>query len=67
MKTTIFRKLFPYLILILGAIYGLWPIDAIPDIPVIGWIDDFGVMGTAILFAVRLFSKNKLKEKNKIN
>ena len=28
----------------LGFVYMLSPIDVIPDIPVVGWVDDFFVM-----------------------
>ena len=34
---------------LLGAIYAISPLDIIPDIPVIGWIDDFFVLSAAIL------------------
>ena len=34
------------LILVLGILYVLSPIDFIPDvIPVVGWLDDIGVLG----------------------
>lgn len=34
------------IILVLGILYVLSPIDFIPDvIPVIGWLDDIGVIG----------------------
>jgi uncharacterized membrane protein YkvA (DUF1232 family) len=34
------------IILVLGILYVLSPIDFIPDvIPVIGWLDDIGVLG----------------------
>lgn len=53
------RKILPYLIVSLGIIYGIWPMDIIPDVPIIGWIDDIGVIGTTILIALILYSKNK--------
>lgn len=53
------RKFLPYIIVSLGIIYGIWPLDIIPDVPVIGWIDDFGVIGAAILIALLLYSRNK--------
>lgn len=37
------------IITVLGAIYAISPLDIIPDIPVIGWIDDFFVLSAAIL------------------
>lgn len=61
MNTVLMRKYLPYFIVSLGIIYGIWPIDIIPDIPVIGWIDDIGVIGTTILIALILYFKNKNK------
>lgn len=37
------------LLTVLGAIYAISPFDIIPDIPVIGWIDDFFVVTAALL------------------
>lgn len=37
------------IITLLGAIYAISPLDIIPDIPVIGWIDDFFVLSAAIV------------------
>ena len=42
------KKFWSYIFLILAMIYGAIPTDIIPDIPVIGWIDDF-VIGSAAL------------------
>lgn len=39
-------------IAILCALYAAWPIDLIPDVPVIGWIDD-------IIVAYMGFNKSK--------
>ena len=33
----------------LGILYTLSPIDLIPDVPVIGWVDDFFVIATTLL------------------
>lgn len=59
MNTVFIRKFLPHLIVSLGVIYGIWPIDAIPDVPIIGWIDDIGVIGTTILIALIFYSKNR--------
>lgn len=61
MKTSPAKKSLPFIVLLLGVFYGLWPIDVIPDVPIIGWVDDIGVLGTAILIAIKLYSKNKDK------
>ena len=42
------KKFWSYIFLIAAMIYGAIPTDIIPDIPVIGWIDD-AVIGTAAL------------------
>ena len=55
------KKFLPYFIVSLGAIYGIWPLDIIPDVPIIGWVDDIGVIGTTILIALTLYFKNKNK------
>ncbi|MBU8898819.1 hypothetical protein DRW03_10385 [Corallococcus sp. H22C18031201] len=39
---------------VLAVLYFLSPVDAIPDfIPVLGWLDDLGVLSAAALFVVR--------------
>ena len=62
MKNVLIRKFLPYIVVSLGVIYGIWPIDAIPDVPIVGWIDDIGVIGTTILIASILYFKNKKKK-----
>jgi len=42
------KKFWSYIFLIVAMIYGAIPTDIIPDIPIIGWIDD-AVIGTAAL------------------
>ena len=50
MRVPVWRKL-------VGAVavaYLIWPFDAIPDvIPLIGWLDDVGVLAAAAWFIVR--------------
>jgi len=37
-----------------GVAYVVWPLDAIPDvIPLLGWLDDLGVLSLAAWFVVR--------------
>ena len=59
MKMVSFRKYLPYLVITLGIVYGIWPVDLISDVPIFGWIDDIGVIGTTIFIALILYSKNK--------
>ena len=37
----------------IAVIYDISPIDIIPDIPIVGWVDDFFVTITAILNLVQ--------------
>lgn len=42
--------------LILAVIYALSPVDAIPDLPIIGWLDD----ATVMMFASSWFAEQNL-------
>jgi len=59
MNSVLAKKILPYLIIFLGIAYGVWPVDVMPDIPIVGWIDDLGIIGLAILLAVKLFSDER--------
>ena len=37
------KKVLAWILMVVAVIYGLSPIDIVPDIPVVGWIDDFTV------------------------
>jgi uncharacterized membrane protein YkvA (DUF1232 family) len=63
METQFIRKFLPYILIALGFVYGIFPLDLIPDIPVVGWVDDIGVMGTTIMIAVILLLRNQEKRK----
>ena len=40
--------------------YVVWPFDLIPDfIPVIGWLDDVGVVGLIVAFYIRQISDHR--------
>ena len=41
------KKIWAWILFILAVIYGASPIDLIPDMPVIGWIDDFAIGAAA--------------------
>jgi uncharacterized membrane protein YkvA (DUF1232 family) len=45
------------LVVFLAAIYVVMPVDLIPDVPFIGWLDDIGVMGLATAWLARMASK----------
>ncbi|MCI4625203.1 MAG: DUF1232 domain-containing protein [Candidatus Magnetoovum sp. WYHC-5] len=39
----------PFLVLIVALIYDLMPFDFIPDVPVVGWVDDLLITVAAII------------------
>lgn len=48
----------PLIALLVGVVYGVSPLDG-DFVPVIGWIDDFGVMGVAAVLAFWWWRKNQ--------
>lgn len=36
--------------LVATLLYVVWPLDAIPDVPIVGWLDDLGVLSVATAF-----------------
>ena len=40
----------------LAAVYDISPIDIIPDVPVVGWVDDFFITATTLLNCVQQFT-----------
>ena len=55
------KKIWAWILFILAVIYGASPIDLIPDMPVIGWIDDFTIGAAAFtnLIQQQFFQTNK--------
>ena len=57
---------FPRIVAVLAVLYVLLPIDAIPDIiPILGWLDDLGVVGLAfgyVLTQAAKFEKSRLEQ-----
>ena len=45
------------LFVLAAVFYVVWPADLIPDVPVIGWLDDIGVMGLATAYLARVISR----------
>ncbi len=51
----------PKLLVLLAIIYMIFPVDLIPDIaPVIGWIDDAGIMSLALAWLGRSIHQYEL-------
>ena len=45
------------LVIFFALIYAVVPIDLIPDVPIIGWLDDLGVMGLAMTWLSRVVTR----------
>ena len=57
-EASLFGKLF-----VLAALfYVVWPADLIPDVPIIGWLDDIGVMGLATAYLSRVLTKYRAEK-----
>jgi uncharacterized membrane protein YkvA (DUF1232 family) len=48
------------LIIFLAMIYVVMPVDLIPDVPLIGWLDDIGVMGLATAWLARIVARYRV-------
>ncbi len=46
-KESTSKKVWAWILFVLAVIYGASPIDLIPDMPVVGWIDDFTIGAAA--------------------
>jgi len=45
------------LVMVLAVVYAIVPIDLIPDVPFVGWLDDIGVMGLASAWLARTVAR----------
>jgi uncharacterized membrane protein YkvA (DUF1232 family) len=45
------------LVIFLALIYVVVPVDLIPDVPIVGWLDDIGVMGLATAWLARVVAR----------
>lgn len=53
---------------LLSVLYVLSPIDLIPDVlPIIGWLDDLGVVGLAVAFVTRDITRFAQRRSNVID
>jgi hypothetical protein len=46
------RSVAPFVVFGLAVLYVFSPVDIIPDIPVVGWVDDGFILSTATLYMV---------------
>jgi uncharacterized membrane protein YkvA (DUF1232 family) len=49
------------LVIVLALVYVVVPVDLIPDVPVVGWLDDLGVMGLATAWLARVVSRYRTR------
>jgi uncharacterized membrane protein YkvA (DUF1232 family) len=50
------------LVIFLALIYVIVPVDLIPDVPFVGWLDDIGVMGLATAWLGRVVARYRSAE-----
>ena len=58
-------SLFGKMFVLAAVFYVVWPADLIPDVPVIGWLDDLGVMGLATAYLARVISRYRMADPGK--
>ena len=60
-KESASKKFWAWILFILAVIYGVSPVDLIPDIPVAGWLDDFTIGSAALanLIQQQFFQTNE--------
>ncbi|MBX3262228.1 MAG: DUF1232 domain-containing protein [Labilithrix sp.] len=51
---------FGKLVIFFALIYAVVPVDLIPDVPVVGWLDDLGVMGLATAWLMRVVARYRV-------
>ncbi|MDF2696239.1 MAG: hypothetical protein K0S65_4622 [Labilithrix sp.] len=54
--------MFGKLVIFLAMIYVVVPVDLIPDVPLVGWLDDIGVMGLATAWLARVVARYRSPE-----
>ena len=67
LPTSTTNKTMPVIIAVLGVLYGVSPIDVIPDvIPFAGWMDDLVITGGALMGLAQAFVKDSSESLAKI-
>ena len=52
-EASIFGKLF----VLAAVVYVISPVDLIPDVPIVGWLDDMGVMSLAVAWMWKIVGR----------
>lgn len=52
-SASVFGKLF----VLLAVVYVVCPVDLIPDVPIVGWLDDLGVASLAMAYLARTVAR----------
>lgn len=47
------------LLALLAVLYVISPIDLIPDVPVVGWLDDVGVVAAVVAYYLHQFARRR--------
>jgi uncharacterized membrane protein YkvA (DUF1232 family) len=47
---------------LLAIVYVIVPVDLVPDVPLVGWLDDIGVMGLATAWLARVVARYRADE-----
>ena len=47
---------------LVAALYIIWPLDFIPDVPVVGWLDDAGVFSIWAWFIIREIRRHAARQ-----
>lgn len=55
-KLSTIKKVASWILMVLAIIYDILPVDLVPDIPLLGWIDDFLI---TLVAAINLIQNNK--------
>lgn len=64
-KESFSKKVWAWILMALAVVYGILPIDAVPDIPLVGWVDDVmvGTAAFANLIQQQFFQTNDVLNK----
>ncbi len=55
-------SVFGKLVVFAAVAYAIIPIDLIPDVPIVGWLDDIGVMTLAMAWLTRVAHRYQVAE-----